>query len=243
MARKKRDTRREKVGEAIRSHLETLSKKQLVERLYQFATSDQDVWDELESECECQPQADSHKELIRWTEDAIRDATEPGLEWGGDYPKVREHLKQLADRGQVAAVLELGAQLLQRGREQIELSDEGLMTDDLADCMKVVFSVLPKSSLEPAEQMQWVFDRSCEDGYCMTDAAAAKFWRRRFKRADWGKFADALCRELDTPTKQKRRMTIEEGFRRQTVVTKAVEALKQAGRDNEAVELLQHPKA
>ena len=51
--------------------------------------------------------------------------------------------------------MELSLELMKRGSYQVEMSDEGLMTDEIAECLRVVLTALPKSDLLPAEIATW----------------------------------------------------------------------------------------
>jgi hypothetical protein len=84
MPRKSTDSRRQQIAEAIRQYLASMPREVLIERVFRLAEQEPELWEELRKECHSEPQADSSDELIRWAEDAIREATAPGLEYGGD---------------------------------------------------------------------------------------------------------------------------------------------------------------
>ena len=69
-SRSKRNTKREKINQAILTYLESLSKQELIERLVQYSQWYDDVWEQLSSECNFQPEADSVKELVTWAKQA-----------------------------------------------------------------------------------------------------------------------------------------------------------------------------
>jgi uncharacterized Zn finger protein len=227
------------VGDAILRFLQSLTKEQLAERLWNAARHNGDLWDELQADCQFEPVADSVDELIAWAKQAIADATRPGLEYGGDYGAVSKYLKQLVAAGQADAVLQLGRDLYQRGSRQVELSDEGLMCSAIDDCMSVVFDALAQSSLSVPRQMLWAWEIGGHDGYCVCEKADAKFWKRKFQAADWSQYADGLLKQLQTPVEKptKRRRGYQPAprhdFRREKNVKQVIAALVHAGREAE----------
>ena len=44
---------------------------------------------------------------------------------------------------------------MKQGSYQVEMSDEGLMTDDIEDCLKVVLEAVRKCDLPAAEVIAW----------------------------------------------------------------------------------------
>lgn len=236
-SRSKRDTKREKINQAILVYLEHLSKQELVERLYQFAQCYDDVWEQLSSQCHFQPEADSVQELVAWTKQAIKEATKPGLEWGGDYQTVQNHLQQLLDKGQANTVLRLGLELFKCGSLQMESSDEHLMDDDIVLCLEVVFAALKKSSLSPYEQMCWVWDLEQKDSWQLCSPSAATFWDQHFPNEAWSQFADHLQSRLEPLPQKKRGSTFAIDYRRNQSIEKIRISLEKANRKAEVLQL------
>lgn len=54
------------------------------------------------------------------------------------YADVRKGLAQLVEMGQLADAKSLALQLMKTGSYQVECSDEGLMTDEIVQCLKPV---------------------------------------------------------------------------------------------------------
>jgi hypothetical protein len=44
---------------------------------------------------------------------------------------------------------------MRQGSHQVEMSDEGLMTEDIKDCLAEVLKALPKSQVPAAEAVAW----------------------------------------------------------------------------------------
>lgn len=51
--------------------------------------------------------------------------------------------------------MQLSLELMKAGSQQVEMSDEGLMTDDIEDCLSVVITALTKCQLPPEEVIAW----------------------------------------------------------------------------------------
>ena len=80
------------------------------------------------------------------TRQAIADATdfdEREINYNFDYDseaydEVKRNLSRLIDQGHLRQAMELSLELMKEGSYQVEMSDEGLMTDDIEECLKVV---------------------------------------------------------------------------------------------------------
>jgi hypothetical protein len=51
--------------------------------------------------------------------------------------------------------MELSLELIKQGSYQVEMSDEGMMTADVEECLAVVVTALKKSDLPPADAIVW----------------------------------------------------------------------------------------
>ncbi len=59
--------------------------------------------------------------------------------------------------------MELSLQLMRQGSYQVEMSDEGLMTEDIEECLGAVFHALKKCDLPPDEVVDWCAEMSKSD--------------------------------------------------------------------------------
>ena len=88
--------------------------------------------------------------LIQETRQAIADATDYDhrqVNYNFDYDyeayeTVQKNLEKLIKAGRLDSAMELALELMKSGSEQVEMSDEGLMTDDIEDCLRVVIKAL-----------------------------------------------------------------------------------------------------
>ena len=57
--------------------------------------------------------------------------------------------------GQLPLAMELSSELMKQGSYQVEMSDEGMMTAGIEECLAVVVKALKKSDLPPADVIAW----------------------------------------------------------------------------------------
>jgi hypothetical protein len=101
--------------------------------------------------------------LVAATRQAIADATDfdertinHNFDYDCDaYSEVERNLRRLIDSGQLRQAMPLALELMKRGNHQVEMSDEGLMTDDIEDCVNVVLEALRRSDLPATEVIAW----------------------------------------------------------------------------------------
>jgi hypothetical protein len=102
-------------------------------------------------------------ELVAATRQAIAEATafderDVKRDCGYDdeaYRKVKRNLGRLIASGQWRFVMELALDLMRRGSRQVEASDEGMMAEDVEECLGVVLEALPKCDWPAADVIAW----------------------------------------------------------------------------------------
>ncbi len=103
------------------------------------------------------------EDLVAATRQAITDATrfdkrDMNRNFSYDhhaYGEVKRNLGRLIESGQLRQTLPLALELMRQGSEQVEMSDEGLMTEEIEGCLNVVLKALGKSDLPAAEVIAW----------------------------------------------------------------------------------------
>jgi hypothetical protein len=146
--------------ERLRKALAKSTKNDLVDILVELARRDRGLFRQLSDRFHLESPID---ELIAATLQAIVDATdfdERDINSNFDYDsaayeEVKRNLRQLVAGGQLRPAMELCLELMKQGSRQVEMSDEGLMTSDIEDCLEVVVKSLKKSDLPPAEVATW----------------------------------------------------------------------------------------
>lgn len=173
-------------------------------------------------------------------------AGEPGWcnPWTGegytpDYSHVRAHLESLLAAGQADLVLELGREVLELGTRQVEQShDEGDTGCAISECLGPVWEALGQSSFAPAQRILWLVDRLLEDEYDLcSESDVAGVWDA--DPAAWSQAADTLLARLDEDDLDQRGDDREwyDDYRRNRLSDWAIEALDNAGREDDALAL------
>ena len=105
----------------------------------------------------------SPEELVAATREAISDATKADmghLNYNFDYDyaayeTVARNFMKLITLGHWEQVMELSVELMHKGSYQVECSDEGLMTDDIRECLLPVIKAVSKSGLKSPDVFHW----------------------------------------------------------------------------------------
>jgi uncharacterized Zn finger protein len=144
----------------LRKTLGRRTKAELVGVLLELAQADRRVLRQLTARFNVAAGSD---ELVASTRQAIADATdfdERDINRNFDYDyqaygEVKRNLGRLINAGQLRLAMQLGLELMKQGSHQVEMSDEGLMTEDIEDCLSVVYTALKKCDLPAEEVMAW----------------------------------------------------------------------------------------
>jgi len=135
-------------------------KAELVDVRVELAEADRGVLRQLTARFDV---ATAPDELVAATRQAIADATDfyvRGINRNFDdddeaYGEVKRNLGRLIGSGQLRPAMPLATELMKLGSYQVEMSDEGLMTGDIEDCLSVVLEALRKCALPAAEVIAW----------------------------------------------------------------------------------------
>jgi hypothetical protein len=158
--RLKKAAKKTAVAGRLRRSLAKRSKDELIDILVELAKEDRGILRRLAARIELEA---SPEELVSATRQAIADATDfderdtnRNFEYDDEaYGEVKRNLRRLIDRGELRLAMELSRELMKQGSYQVEASDEGLMTDDIEECLEVVLHALKKSTLPPDEVLAW----------------------------------------------------------------------------------------
>jgi uncharacterized Zn finger protein len=142
----------------LRKVLAKQTKAVLLDLVMDRARDDRKHLQALEAQFHIEPPPE---ELYESTRRAIADATDfddremnYNFDYDGQaYQTVQKNLKRLVAQGCFNEAMELSLDLMSQGSYQVEMSDEGLMTSDIEDCLQVVVKALKKSDL-PAEKVR-----------------------------------------------------------------------------------------
>jgi hypothetical protein len=145
---------------ALRQALTRRKKAEMVEVLVELAEADRGLLRQLTARFGV---ATTPDELVTATRRAIADATdfdERQINRNFDYDDeayrgIKRNLGRLVASVQLRPALELSLELMKHGSYQVEMSDEGLMTEDIEDCLNVVIAALRTCDLPASEVIAW----------------------------------------------------------------------------------------
>jgi hypothetical protein len=144
----------------LRAALTRKKKAELVDVLMELAGADRGILRQLTARFDVAPAPD---DLVAATRQAIAEATafdkrDINRNFAYDhqaYSEVRRNLGRLIGAGQLRLAMPLALELMKRGSYQVEMSDEGLMTEDIEDGLNEVLEALRKCDLPAAEVIAW----------------------------------------------------------------------------------------
>src|SRR5262245_47925503 len=144
----------------LRRALSRRKKAELVDILLGMAHANPGVLRQLAARLDVAAAPD---ELVAATYQAIADATafderDINRNFAYDYEayhEVKRNLGRLIDAGQLRPAMQLALELMRQGSYQGEMSDQGLMTQDIEDCLTEVLKALEKCELPAKEVVAW----------------------------------------------------------------------------------------
>jgi hypothetical protein len=144
----------------LRRALARRKKAELVDVLLELAEADRGGLRQLSARFDVAAAAD---ELVAATRQAIADATafdardvNRNFDYDDEaYREVQRNLGRLITSGQLRQAMQLALELVKQGSYQVEMSDEGMMADDIEACLNVVVKALPKCDLPAADVIAW----------------------------------------------------------------------------------------
>ena len=147
-------------SEWLRRALAKRRKAELVDVIVGIATADRGIMRQLESRFAVVPPPN---ELVASTRQAIADATDfderdINRNFSYDYEAysaVQRNFGRLIDLGRLHEAMELSLELMSQGSCQVEMSDEGMMTEDIEGCLQVVIKALRKCDLPAEDVIAW----------------------------------------------------------------------------------------
>ena len=145
---------------ALRQALTKQRKAELVAVLLELAQADRGVLRQLQARFDV---AAAANELATATRQAIADATafderdsNHNFDYDSEaYGEVQRNLGRLIDSGQLRLAMQLALELMKQGSYQVEMSDEGMMTEDIEDCLRGILKTLKQSDLPADEVIAW----------------------------------------------------------------------------------------
>ena len=172
----------------LRKTLSKRTKAELTDALLELAQSDLGVLRQLAVRFDVPA---TPTELEAATRQAIVDATDfderdvnRNFDYDYDaYEEIKRNLARLVESGQLRLAMELSLELMNRGSHQVEMSDEGLMTADIEDCLSVVIKALASCQLPAGEISVWCLEMLAADRVRFIAEKPLQSLRTRFRNA------------------------------------------------------------
>jgi len=171
----------------LRAALRKRTKEELIGLVLEWAGGSRATQRELEARFGVQG---PDQELVAQTRQAIADATdfdERDINYNfdydyGAYQTVERNFQRMLKAGQLEEAMELALELMRSGSYQVEMSDEGMMTEDVERCLRVVLRGVEASGLPPARVAAWcdALRKSDRVGFILTKEINAL--RNRWER-------------------------------------------------------------
>ena len=148
------------VAQRLPKVLAKRTKSELIDVFVELVKEDCSVLRRLDAQFELEtPSA----ELVVAARQAIADATDfderdINRNFSYDYAAyedVKRNLTRLVELGQLRLAMDLSLELMDQGSYQVEMSDEGLMAQDIEDCLTVVMKALKECDLPTGEKLAW----------------------------------------------------------------------------------------
>lgn len=172
----------------LREALSRRTKAELIDALLELARSDRGVLRQLAIRFEAPAASD---ELGAATRQAIADATDfderdvnRNFDYDYDaYEEIKRNLACLIESGQLRLAMDLSLELMKQGSYQVEMSDEGLMTADIEDCLSVVIKAFADCQLPADEISVWCSEMLANDRVGFIAEKPLQSLRNRFRKA------------------------------------------------------------
>ena len=94
---------------------------------------------------------------------------------------MKRNLTRLIGSGQLRAAMDLSLELMVKGSYQIEMSDEGLMTDEVKECLQVVLEALAGATCPRTRWPRGVLHMLAGDSVGFVCDEELKSLRRQFE--------------------------------------------------------------
>ena len=150
----------------IEKALRKRTKADLIETILMIAKDHPVVARELESRLDVEKPLDLLVVDLSSAIDRATDFDERMINHNFDvdwqtYEDVQNRLSQLIKLGHLEDAKSLALKLMKDGSYQVESSDEGLMTDEIGDCLKPVIRAV--KAIGGAEAAKWAFEMQVAD--------------------------------------------------------------------------------
>ncbi len=148
-------------GERLANALAKLKKAELIDLFVLMAEDDCAVmrWLELElgvDKSSGEIVANTRRAIAAATDFDVRDCNRNFDYDNASYETVERNFGILIDSDHLVAAMAMAGDLMEQGSYQVEMSDEGMMTEEIERCLKIVIRALNKKGARPpTEVAEW----------------------------------------------------------------------------------------
>ena len=225
----------------LRSYLQEHTKAELVELLLELAETHDVVRQSLENRRSLT--TGEIRKVLKRIRSEIAALEEPA--WDSHHygyqmrntDRLKAMLQALVASGQVDAAVRLGPELLAAGTQALDYEHEGESTEAIGDCLDVIFQALDRSSLSPADRIEWVLDMALGDEYELCCDGFENLWDKDYAKSDWSVVCDRLAQRLDDREQPVGNNEPSRDYRRDVIAGWLIRAMEKAGRQKEIVPL------
>jgi len=149
--------------EAFRRALARHRRADLIDCLVELARNDTElrrrVAEHLDFDLPRETVAEDNRDLIRRATRVDPRQINRNFDYDhAAYEKVRRNFTSMVTSKRLAQAMVEARLLMELGSVQVEMSDEGLMLDQIEACLRVVLEAVEQSSLPPAKKARWLAD-------------------------------------------------------------------------------------
>ncbi len=224
---------------SLRAYMQEHTKAELVELLLELAETHDEVRQSLENRRNLT--SGETRRVLKSIRSEIATLEEPAWEshhYGyRNTDRLKAMLQALVASGQAHAAVRLGPELLAAGTQALEYEHEGESTGAISDCLDVLFLALDRTSMPPADRIEWVLDMALADEYELCCEGLENLWEGDYAESDWSEVCDRLARRLDNQEQTPGDDELSRDYRRDLIADWLIHALEKAGRQKEIVPL------
>lgn len=187
----------------VRSYLESLNKEELIKLIEIIALEYPNVAYKLKQtgRIRCGQLDTALKTVKKKIKKLINEPVYD--QWKGDvnipdYSSLQDELMQILNSGYADEILDLGEEIFQGSKWQLEeCDDEGETQFAIESCMEVFFKALGKSSLSTAMQIKKIFDMLNDDEYNVIYNSAFAYFDEDYLPEKMNEIANLLIAEYE----------------------------------------------
>ncbi|MDE3257248.1 MAG: hypothetical protein OYM47_05385 [Gemmatimonadota bacterium] len=226
---------------SLRAYLQEHSTSELVELLLELAETHDEVRQSLENRRSLT--SGETRRVLKSIRSEIATLEEPAWEsrhYGYEVrntDSLKAMLQALVASGESDAAVRLGPELLAAGTQALEYEHEAESSEAIGACLDVLFQALDRTSMSPADRIEWVLDMALADEYELCSDGFENLWNKDYVKSDWSEVCDRLTQRLDGREQPPPDDELSRDYGRDLIADWLILALEKADRRKEIVPL------